>query len=344
VINLGFFSKDIGIDLGTANTLVAIKGEGIIISEPSVVAIDIYNNTVLAVGKDAKDMIGKTPSNIQAIRPLKAGVIADFNVTQKMLEYFIKKAVKTNFFIFKPRIVIGVPSDVTEVEKRAVIEAALSAGAKKALLLEEPMAAAIGAGLDVSLPSGNMVVDIGGGTSEIAVISLGGIVTSRSIRVGGDDLDSSIEHYVRKKYSLSIGQRTSERIKLNIGSAFSVEHKKMDITGRNLVNGLPKTLTVDSDEIREAISIPVKSIVDAIKLTLENTPPELASDIMLKGIMLAGGGALLKGLDKLIIEETGMPVFISDDPLDCVVKGTEKALKHYNVLQNVFISSQNLRR
>jgi len=341
---LGLFSKDIGIDLGTANTLVAVKGEGIIISEPSVVAIDITNNTILAVGQAAKDMIGKTPSNIQAIRPLRAGVIADFNVTQKMLEYFIKKAVKKSFFIVKPRVVVGVPSDVTEVEKRAVLEATLSAGAKKALLLEEPMAAAIGAGLDVSLPSGNMVVDIGGGTSEIAVISLGGIVTSRSIRIAGDDFDKSIEYYIRKKYSLSIGSRTSENIKTIIGSAFDIENKKMDITGRNLVNGLPKTLTVTSSEIREAIAIPVKAIIDGIKLTLENTPPELASDIMLKGIMLAGGGALLKGLDLLIAKETGMPVFVSEDPLDCVVKGTEKALEHYDLLQNVFVSTKTLRK
>ncbi len=341
---MGLFSKDIGIDLGTANTLVAVKGEGIIISEPSVVAIDITNNTILAVGQAAKDMIGKTPSNIQAIRPLRAGVIADFNVTQKMLEYFIKKAVKKSFFIVKPRVVVGVPSDVTEVEKRAVLEATLSAGAKKALLLEEPMAAAIGAGLDVSLPSGNMVVDIGGGTSEIAVISLGGIVTSRSIRIAGDDFDKSIEYYIRKKYSLSIGSRTSENIKTIIGSAFDIENKKMDITGRNLVNGLPKTLTVTSSEIREAIAIPVKAIIDGIKLTLENTPPELASDIMLKGIMLAGGGALLKGLDLLIAKETGMPVFVSEDPLDCVVKGTEKALEHYDLLQNVFVSTKTLRK
>jgi len=341
---LGLFSKDIGIDLGTANTLVAVKGEGIIISEPSVVAIDITNNTILAVGQAAKDMIGKTPSNIQAIRPLRAGVIADFNVTQKMLEYFIKKAVKKSFFIVKPRVVVGVPSDVTEVEKRAVLEATLSAGAKKALLLEEPMAAAIGAGLDVSLPSGNMVVDIGGGTSEIAVISLGGIVTSRSIRIAGDDFDKAIEYYIRKKYSLSIGSRTSENIKTIIGSAFDIENKKMDITGRNLVNGLPKTLTVTSSEIREAIAIPVKAIIDGIKLTLENTPPELASDIMLKGIMLAGGGALLKGLDLLIAKETGMPVFVSEDPLDCVVKGTEKALEHYDLLQNVFVSTKTLRK
>ena len=341
---MGLFSKDIGIDLGTANTLVAVKGEGVIISEPSVVAIDTKSNAVLAVGQSAKDMIGKTPSSIQAIRPLREGVIADFNVTQKMLEYFIKKAIKKSTFIFKPRVVVGVPSDVTEVEKRAVLEAALSAGAKKALLLEEPMAAAIGAGLDVALPSGNMVVDIGGGTSEIAVISLGGIVTSRSIRIAGDDFDKAIEYYIRKKYSLAIGERTSENIKTTIGSAFKIETKKIDITGRNLVNGLPRTLTIDSDEIREAISIPVKAIIDGIKLTLESTPPELASDIMLKGIMLAGGGALLKGFDMLIAEETGMPVFISEDPLDCVVKGTEKALEHYDLLQSVFISTKTFRR
>lgn len=338
------FTRDIGIDLGTANTLVAVKGKGIIISEPSVVAIDTYSNRILAVGKDAKDMIGKTPSNIKAIRPLKEGVIADFNITQKMLEYFIKKATKKTGFALRTRVVIGVPSEVTEVEKRAVIEAALSAGAKKALLLEEPMAAAIGAGLDVSLPSGNMVVDIGGGTSEIAVISLGGIVTSRSIKVGGDNLDVAIEHYIKKKYSLSIGSRTSERIKINIGSSFETENQVMEITGRNLINGLPRTLSINSDEIRDAIELTIKSIIDGIKLTLEKTPPELASDIMQKGIMLAGGGALLKGLDKLIARETGMPVFIGENPLDCVVKGTEIAIEDYELLQSVFVSPKDLRR
>lgn len=340
---MSFFTKDIGIDLGTANTLVAVKGEGIIISEPSVVAIDQNKNRVLAVGMSAKEMIGKTPGNIKAIRPLKEGVIADFNVTKKMLEYFIKKAIKKNSFLFKPRVVVGVPSEVTDVEKRAVIEAAISAGARKALLLEEPMAAAIGAGLDVALPSGNMVVDIGGGTSEIAVISLGGIVTSRSIRIGGDDLDKSIEHFIRKKYSLSIGNRTSEKVKVNIGSAYQIKNEKMEITGRNLVNGLPKTLTIDTDEIRDAIELPVKSIIDGIKLTLEQTPPELSSDIMEKGIMLAGGGALLKGLDKLIREETGMPVLVSEDPLDCVVKGTEKAIENYDLLQSVFTSPKSFK-
>jgi len=341
---MALFTRDIGIDLGTANTLVAVKGKGIVISEPSVVAIDTYSNKVLAVGRDAKDMIGKTPSNIKAIRPLKEGVIADFNITKKMLAYFIKKATKKTGFTLTTRVVVGVPSEITEVEKRAVIEAALSAGAKKALLLEEPMAAAIGAGLDVSLPSGNMVVDIGGGTSEIAVISLGGIVTSRSVRVGGDDLDLAIEHYIKKKYSLAIGSRTSEKIKINIGSSFETDNETMEITGRNLINGLPRTLSISSGEIREALELGVKSIIDGIKLTLEKTPPELASDIMLKGIMLAGGGALLKGLDKLIAKETGMPVFIAENPLDCVVKGTEIAIEDYELLQSVFISPKDLRK
>lgn len=341
---MSFLTRDIGIDLGTANTLVAVKGKGIIISEPSVVAIDTYNNKILAVGKDAKEMIGKTPSNIKAIRPLREGVIADFNITQKMLEYFIKKATKKTSFALSTRVVVGVPSEVTEVEKRAVIEAALSAGAKKALLLEEPMAAAIGAGLDVSLPSGNMVVDIGGGTSEIAVISLGGIVTSRSIRIGGDDLDLAIEQYIKKKYSLSIGSRTSENIKVNIASAFPTENEIMEITGRNLINGLPRTLNINSDEIREALELTVKAIIDGIKLTLEKTPPELSSDIMQKGIMLAGGGALLKGLDQLIAKETGMPVFIGENPLNCVVKGTEIAIEDYELLQSVFVSPKDLRK
>ncbi|MGM0378903.1 MAG: rod shape-determining protein [Bacillota bacterium] len=341
---MGMFTKNIGIDLGTANTLVAVEGEGVIISEPSVIAVKTGDeNEVLAVGNKAKDMIGKTPGNIKAIRPLKEGVIADFNVTHQMLSYFIKKALKKNRFIFKPKVVVGVPSEVTEVEKRAVIKAALKAGAGKALLLEEPMAAAIGAGLDVSKPSGNMVVDIGGGTSEIAVISLGGIVTSRSIRVGGDDFDKAIEHYIKKEYSLAIGSRTSEKIKIKIGSAYQLGSQEMEVTGRNLITGLPKTLKINSKEIREAISSPVNDIIDGIKYTLEKTPPELASDIMQKGIMLAGGGGLLKGLNKLIIEETGMPVFLSEKPLDCVVMGTEKAIEEYKKLEDVFISTKNLR-
>lgn len=341
---MGIFTKNIGIDLGTANTLVAVEGEGVIISEPSVIAVKAGDeNEVLAVGSKAKDMIGKTPGNIKAIRPLKQGVIADFNITHQMLSYFIKKALKKKRFIFKPKVVIGVPSEVTEVEKRAVIKAALKAGAGKAMLLEEPMAAAIGAGLDVSKPSGNMVVDIGGGTSEIAVISLGGIVTSRSIRVGGDNFDKAIEYYIKKEYSLAIGSRTSEKIKIQIGSAYQLGSQEMEVTGRNLIDGLPKTLKINSKEIREAISSPVNDIIDGIKYTLEKTPPELASDIMQKGIMLAGGGGLLKGLSKLIIEETGMPVFISEKPLDCVVMGTEKAIEEYKKLEDVFISTKNLR-
>lgn len=341
-MGFNFFSKDIGIDLGTANTLVAVRGQGIVINEPSVVAIEERTNNVLAVGCSAKDMIGRTPGNIKAIRPLKEGVIADFNITKEMLNYFIKAAIKKSNFVWKPRVVVGVPSKVTEVEKRAVIEAALAAGAKKALLLEEPMAAAIGGGLEVALPSGNMVVDIGGGTTEIAVISLGGIVNSRSIRIGGDDFDYAIEQYVKKAYSVSIGSRTSEKIKIEIGSAFDFPTKQINITGRNLIDGLPITLSINSDEIREAIGTTIKSIIDGIKVTLERTPPELASDIMEKGIMLSGGGALLKGLNKLITKETGMPVFIAETPLDCVVKGTEIAIENYNLLEDVFITPSGI--
>jgi len=332
-----------GIDLGTANTLVNIKGQGIVVREPSVVAIQNEDGKVLAVGNEAKEMIGRTPGNIIAKRPLRDGVIADFEITHKMLKYFLNAAYPKRSIFFAPRLVVGVPSDVTEVEKRAVTEAALAAGAKDALLIEEPMAAAIGAGLPVAEPTGNMVVDIGGGTTEIAVISLGGIVTSKSIRIGGDELDESIIQHIRKEYSLMIGERTAEQIKMNIGSAYPVPTlKNMDVTGRNLVTGLPKTLTITPEEIREALSEPVNAIVEGIKSTLERTPPELAADIMSHGIMLTGGGAMLHGLNILINRETEMPVNIAEEPLDCVAHGTGIAIENYDMLKSVFISSKKL--
>jgi rod shape-determining protein MreB len=327
------FTKDMGIDLGTANTLVFIKGKGIIIREPSVVAIDKFSKQVLAVGEEAKKMIGRTPGNIVAIRPLKDGVIADFDVTQEMLKYFIRKATQKKS-LFQPRVVVCVPSGVTEVEKRAVEEATIQAGAKDAFLIEEPMAAAIGAGLPVQEPTGSMVVDIGGGTTEVAVISLGGIVTSKSIRVGGDELDNYIVNYVKKEYSLMIGERTAEEVKIEIGSAMdSNEIGSMDIRGRDLVSGLPKTISISSREINEALREPVNNIIDAIKSTLEKTPPELSSDVMEMGIVLTGGGALLHNLDKLVTIETGIPVRVADSPLDCVALGTGKALESIEILK-----------
>lgn len=327
------FTKDMGIDLGTANTLVFIKGKGIIIREPSVVAIDKFSKQVLAVGEEAKKMIGRTPGNIVAIRPLKDGVIADFDVTQEMLKYFIRKATQKKS-LFQPRVVVCVPSGVTEVEKRAVEEATIQAGAKDAFLIEEPMAAAIGAGLPVQEPTGSMVVDIGGGTTEVAVISLGGIVTSKSIRVGGDELDNYIVNYVKKEYSLMIGERTAEEVKIEIGSAMdSNELGSMDIRGRDLVSGLPKTIQISSREINEALKEPVNNIIDAIKSTLEKTPPELSSDVMETGIVLTGGGALLHNLDKLVTIETGIPVRVAESPLDCVALGTGKALDSIDILK-----------
>ncbi|KPU42248.1 Rod shape-determining protein MreB [Oxobacter pfennigii] len=327
------FSKDMGIDLGTANTLIYIKGKGIVIREPSVVAIK--NDTTrqpLAVGNEAKQMIGRTPGNIIAIRPLKDGVIADFDVTQTMLKYFIKKVLNKGTFV-RPRIVVCYPSGVTQVEKNAIEQATRQAGAKEVHLLPEPMAAAIGAGLPVDEPTGSMVVDIGGGTTDVAVISLGGIVTSKSLRIAGDEFDQAIVSYVKREYSIMIGERTAEQIKIEIGSAFPLDSEKtMDIRGRDLVTGLPKTLTITSSEIRTALSEPVNAIIDAIKSTLEKTPPELAADIMDKGIMLTGGGALLQGFDKLIMEETDMPVNIAEDPLDCVAIGAGKALDNIDKL------------
>ncbi|WP_341534047.1 rod shape-determining protein [Sporosalibacterium faouarense] len=333
----GLFSKDMGIDLGTANTLVFIKGKGIIIREPSVVAIQTNTKEVLAVGEEAKRMIGRTPGNIVAIRPLKDGVIADFDVTQSMLKYFIKKVYPRRTFV-QPRVVVCVPSGVTEVEKRAVEEASVQAGARDrhAYLIEEPMAAAIGAGLPVEEPTGSMVVDIGGGTTEVAIISLGGIVTSKSIRIAGDELDESIVQYIKKAYSLMIGERTAEEVKITIGSAdTNGKEESMQIRGRDLISGLPKNITITSTEIHDAMKEPIMNIIDAIKYTLEKTPPELASDIMELGIMLTGGGALLNGLDRLIKKETGMPVNIAENPLDCVALGTGKALDNIDTLRKV---------
>ncbi len=319
-------SKDIGIDLGTANTLVFVRGKGIVTREPSVVAVDVRNDTVLAVGAQAKEMIGRTPGSIVAVRPLKDGVIADFDITSSMLKYFIKKTVRYSFFS-KPKVVVCIPSGVTEVEKRAVEDAAKQAGAGIVELIEEPMAAAIGSGLPVSEPTGSMVVDIGGGTSEVAVISLGDIVTACSARVAGDKFDEAIISYIKRKYNLLIGERTAENIKISIGSAAPYEEEgEMEIKGRNLMDGLPKNIVIKACEVREALSDPLSSIVDAVKTTLENTPPELSADIIDHGIMLTGGGALLRGLDKLLSEETHMPVHIAERPLDCVADGTGKCL------------------
>ena len=337
------FSRDMGIDLGTANTLVQVKGKGIVMREPSVVAIRSDTKQVLAVGEEAKRMIGRTPGNIVAIRPMKDGVIADFDVTQEMLRYFIKKAT-SRLSPFHPRVVVCVPSGVTEVEKRAVDEATRSAGAKEAYLIEEPMAAAIGAGLPVQEPTGSMVVDIGGGTSEVAIISLGGIVTSRSIRIGGNKMDEAIISHIKKEYNLMIGERTAEEIKITIGSAYPMEQEEfMDIRGRDLITGLPKTLKISSTEVLESLREPISGIIEAIKLTLEKTPPELASDVMDKGIMLTGGGALLHGMEQLVREETGMPVSIADNPLDCVVIGAGRVIEELETLKRVAISTKNIR-
>ncbi len=340
----GGFSRDMGIDLGTANTLVHVKGRGIVLREPSVVAIKSDTGEVLAVGEEAKRMIGRTPGNIVAIRPMKDGVIADFDVTQAMLKYFIRKAMNTKSFV-RPRVVVGVPSGVTEVEKRAVIDAAQQAGAREAYLIEEPMAAAIGAGLPVEEATGSMVVDIGGGTTEIAVISLGGIVTSRSIRIGGDELDSAIVQYVKRMYNLLIGERTAEEVKMAIGTAIvdPATEKAMDIRGRDLVSGLPQTVHLKAREVREALNEPIYKIIDAVKGTLEKTPPELASDVMDHGIMMTGGGALLTNLDKLLSKETGMPVLVAEDALSCVGEGTGRSLENIELLQRVVMTTKKLK-
>ncbi|MDD7794887.1 rod shape-determining protein [Clostridium sp. 'White wine YQ'] len=332
---MGLFgmTKDMGIDLGTANTLVFVKGKGVVLREPSVVAINNNTKKPLAVGAEAKQMIGRTPGNIVAIRPLKDGVIADFDITQTMIKKFIEKITSKSAFA-SPRIIICYPSGVTEVEKRAIEEATKAAGARDVILMEEPMAAAIGAGLPVSEPTGSMIVDIGGGTTEVAVISLGGIVTAKSLRVAGDELDQAIISYIKREYNLMIGERTAETIKMELGSAFRTEEveKSMEIKGRDLITGLPKIIEVSEVQVREAIKEPVAAIIESIKTTLEKTPPELASDIMEKGIMLAGGGALLKGLDALINHETHMPVHIAESPLDCVALGAGKALEDFDYL------------
>lgn len=342
-MRLGIFSKDMGIDLGTANSLVYVKGKGIVLREPSVVAIQRDSGSVLAVGEEAKQMIGRTPGNIIAIRPMKDGVIADFDVTQSMIRYFINKALRNRTFLIRPRVVISVPSGVTAVEERAVREAALQAGAREAYLIEEPMAASIGAGLPVHEPTGNMIVDIGGGTTEVAVISLGGIVTSRSVRKAGDEMDDAIIQHVKKTYNLMIGERTSEEIKIEIGTAYPIDTvETYEVRGRDLVSGLPKTIKITSEEIYKALSEPVSSILEAIKSTLELTPPELAADIMDRGIVMAGGGSLLRGLDRLVSEQTGMPVHQADDPLLAVAYGTGRVLENINILRKVIIQPKKL--
>ncbi|MEW6066049.1 rod shape-determining protein Mbl [Desulforamulus profundi] len=342
-MRLGIFSKDMGIDLGTANSLVYLKGKGIVLREPSVVAIQRETGQVLAVGEEAKQMIGRTPGNIVAIRPMKDGVIADFDVTQSMIKYFINKALRGRSFIVKPRVVVSVPSGVTAVEERAVREAALQAGAREAYLIEEPMAAAIGAGLPVHEPTGNMIVDIGGGTTEVAVISLGGIVTSKSIRIAGDEMDDAIIQHVKRTYNLMIGERTAEHIKINIGTAYPLDVEETEeIRGRDLVSGLPKTLQITSTEIYKALSEPVAAILEAIKVTLEKTPPELAADIMDRGIVMAGGGSLLRGLDRLVSAQTGMPVHLAEEPLLAVAYGSGRVLENIDVLRRVLIQPKKL--
>lgn len=320
-----FFRSSLGIDLGTASILVFVKGKGVVLQEPSVVAIDQYTNEFLAVGEEARNMLGRTPGNIIAMRPMKDGVISDFNITERMLKYFIKKALRRN--ILRPKIIICVPSGITEVEKRAVIEASQQAGAWKTYIIEEPIAAAIGAGIEITEPNGNMIVDIGGGTTDVAVISLGGIVVNRSIKIAGDECDEAITRYLRNKYKMMIGERTAERLKVNIGCAYPMEEEKfLDVKGRNLLTGLPVNQKVSSTDMLRALAVPVREIAEAIHTVLEKTPPELASDIYKDGILLTGGGALLYGLDKLIKERTGVEVYIAENPIQCVAIGTGKSL------------------
>jgi len=336
-----FFVRDMGIDLGTANSLVYLKNKGIVLQEPSVVAIVSDTNKVISVGEEAKRMIGRTPGNIVAIRPMRGGVIADFDITQAMMQYFIEKALGKRSPFLRPRVVISVPTGVTAVEERAVREAALQAGAKEAFLIEEPMAAAVGAGLPVHEPTGNLIVDIGGGTTEVAVISLGGIVTAKSVRLAGDEMDEAIMQQLKKGHNLLIGERTAEEIKINIGSAMWDEPPvKYEVRGRDLISGLPQTVAVSSEEINRALSEPVSAIVEAIKVCLERTPPELASDIMDKGIIMAGGGSLLRGLDQLIALETNMPVYVCEEPLFAVAKGTGKVLENIEILRRVLRTTQ----
>ncbi|OIP64754.1 MAG: rod shape-determining protein [Nitrospirae bacterium CG2_30_70_394] len=334
---LGLFSNDLAIDLGTANTLVYVKGRGIVANEPSVVAISQNSKKVLAVGKDARDMLGKTPASISAIRPMKDGVIADFEITEAMLRYFIHK-VHNRRALVAPRIIVCVPSGITPVEQRAVRDAAMSAGAREVYLIEEPMAAAIGAGLPITEANGNMVVDIGGGTTDVAIISLAGIVFSQSVRVGGDKMDEAIVQHIKRKYNLLIGERMAERVKIELGSAFPVgEGRTMEVKGRDLVSGIPKTVVIDDEEVREALAEPVAQIVEAVKFALENTPPELSADIVDNGMVLAGGGALLTGMEALLREATGVPVALAPDPLCAVVLGTGKALDELELLRQITV-------
>lgn len=334
---LAFLGRDMAVDLGTANTLVYVRGRGIVLNEPSVVALNTSTGKVVAVGVEAKRMIGRTPGNIVAVRPLKDGVIADFDVTERMLRYFIQKIHKRRYFA-KPRIIVAVPSGITGVEQRAVKEAGYQAGARRVYIIEEPMAAAIGSGLPVHEPTGNMVVDIGGGTTEVAVISLGGIVTSQSIRVGGDELDQGVITHAKKEYSLMLGERTSEEIKMAIGSADALDEElHAEIRGRDLVSGLPKTIVISAEEVRKAIEEPVNAVVDAVKTTLDKCPPELSGDIMDRGIALTGGGAMLRGLDERLRRETGMPILVVDNPLDSVVLGSGKCVEEFEALQQVLV-------
>lgn len=340
---LNLNSRDIGIDLGTANILATLKGKGIILNEPSVVAIDKETNSIIATGREAKEMLGRTPEKIKAIRPLKDGVIADFTATQMLLKNIVQKICK-RYGIGRLRAVVGVPSGITEVEKRAVEESILQAGAREVYLIEEPVAAAIGAGLEIAEPNGNIVIDIGGGTTEVAVISLGGIVVSDSLRIAGDELDEAIVNYVKKELDLAIGETTAEEIKINLGCAqplMSIE--SMEVRGRDLNTGLPKVLEINSEQVRSAMEEPISQIVDVIKMALEKTPPELSSDVMERGIILTGGGALIRNLDKLISEKTGIPVYITDAPLNAVVRGTGKALDDLEKLKNVLASSRKMK-
>ncbi len=339
---LGLFSLDIGVDLGTANTLVNVRGKGIVINEASVVAIEKKSKKILAIGAEAKQMIGRTPSNIVAIRPLRDGVISDFDVTERMLHYFINKVHDQMFLpIPRPRVIVGIPSGCTEVERRAVHDAAVSAGAREAYLVEEPMAAAIGAGLPVTDSLGSMVIDVGGGTTEVAVISLGGIVVSRSIRVAGDEMDEEIINYVRQKYNLFIGERMAERCKITIGSAYPLtEEKTMTIRGRNLITGLPEALEISSVEIREALTGPVNAVIEATISTLDDTPPELIADLMEQGIALVGGGGLLQGLAERLSEETKMQIYVGEDPMSCVARGAGRILEELDTLRKVLAATQ----
>jgi rod shape-determining protein MreB len=339
----GNFSKDIGIDLGTANTLVYVKGKGIVINEPSVVAVNTKTGQVLAIGKEAKKMVGKTPSHIVATRPLVDGVVSDFEVTEQMLKYFIDKVHRDSFTLFpRPRVVIGIPSDVTEVEKRAVIDATMNAGAREAYLIDEPMAAAIGARLPVQDAAGNMIVDIGGGTTDIAVISLGGVVTSRNLRIAGDEMNEDITRYCRDEFNLLIGEKTAEDVKIAVGSACPQKDKlQMPVRGRDLVTGLPKEIIINDEQVREALARSIRIIVNNVKSTIEETPPELLADIMQRGVILAGGGSLIRGLDRLVADQTDMPVRMMEDPLTAVVRGTGIVLEDIEALKDILTENQH---